>query len=495
MARFSILVEGNRYGGECSAATNGMLFGEYVVSTILSKEARTKKIDRMPAEESGMFEGTNVRGWIPFSYFEENVPGEKIIGNVYKAIRNGTITKDNCAAKNNFDSTDWDYIMSHYEEYRDINNGIFKDNGPCKKVDEASKKLLETEAEPVTAASSTPVLSQNDNSNKPHHNTTAPTITPVVTQCNNSVVNRTNDGEFEIDLSKVGDKPVINTDVLANAIAEQYNQTPPQMVNLHPVQVTNEVPQQVNVNPPKTQRSKKDLREGAVNPTIVAPPVQATAVEPILDCTDELIKNYPCLGELRIWITNEFDVAMVGTNGLVEVTVFDKTTHKVIPHMCMVVDVNGNIVSPGIKFWGTSDVQDEHPDFVRAIKMTRENVLAFLTGRQNVTEDMYNYSQSICELNRCLNCRSVWNAAEATGINISDEEANAVFAKAKTELEKIKTNIGTRRVIVKSYKDKDHFVLETAANAPQYLYGPTSNPNKDVLAITVSGKKTTISGK
>ena len=488
---FNITIDGVEYKNILSGEIPQDKDSSYVKSMVLSSSMhRENGFTLMPA---GVEHGANIKKddsnieWVPFSYLFWARNGEK---NIYDEIAKGAIVKSDTIPTEYRRKGCWKYIQDHFDEYVAINkkNGLMKDEPKLIEEPKPAQTTPVGEIPPslplAAAATMAPVINPNVPPQPAQHIPSRPPMDNPMRSGNG--YDRTLDGGYRMDMSKVVQVDAGSSVDLGAIINPEVvpSQSPTYVDIPSPAQIATEEPKIVDVQPPKTQKSKKDLKEGAVKPTIVDPP-QTTEI----DLTQQLISQYPELQYVKDWITDEFRVEMKSVNGLVDVSVFNKDSNVERIDMGMLIDITGNIVSPGAKFWPKVYVDDGEPvDFKRALKLTETAVLAHLTNEpDSITEEMYNYTQEVADLNSVFNIQSIWKCG------VTAEDSKEVFGRIREELGKITEKLNGRRVIMTKYTDKDHFTLETPENAPQYLCGPTSNPNKEVLVLNVNGKNVKIS--
>ena len=101
-------------------------------------------------------------------------------------------------------------------------------------------------------------------------------------------------------------------------------------------------------------------------------------------------------------------------------------------------------------------------------------------------DDMYYSNSAICDLNRIINIRSIWEFVDSSKNAVETiQHIKKVFTSPKAN--QAKKKLGNRRLSMSEYKDSTHFTLITAAGTAAYLGGEKVNENKSVSKITVDG--------
>ena len=447
-------------------------------------------------------------------------------------IRNKDITK---GGKNNvgFYKDKWEYIQKHFDEYERINGGMkaetseldwpadVKDSEPAtdmandiivkikdvivdkltqkfavdknmivnvvdtflsenkdilnediteQKIADAAVKFVESHKDDLdkikTAAASVSNIA----------NTTIPTRPQEERQLNRGFI-PADDGSVSIDLSKVVTVEEVKPQNIISPQPEQIMQLPDQ--NVPTAEIGTTEPKMVEVQPPKTQRSKKDLKEAAPKPTIEE--------QIMVDPTEALLGKYSDLQFVKDIIGDQFIVKFKENNGLIDVYVYGTDDpNKEIKNMGMTVDVEGQIFSKGAKFWPRHEGEDTPVDFKPAVKLTKEALTAYLS-RDEIDDTMYNYNQNVADLSRIIDLRTLWNCG------VSTEDAQYVMRRIKAAFKEkaLSNKLGKRRMNMTKYTDKDHFVLDTPPRTPAYHYGPVNN-TKVNTKFTFDGDKVTV---
>ena len=292
---------------------------------------------------------------------------------------------------------------------------------------------------------------------------------------------KTEDGEIEVDLSKV-----VNTPEQAG----NYDPSNPVISMLGtPVVQQAEVVTNTPVNPQpmktvqpevRIKKDKGDLVDGSPKPTVVSP------ME--VDASKELFDKYPCLGVIDKGIGPQFIKRYSNMdNHMMKVEVYDNSDTELqnpIDSMGMVIDVVGSVYQNDPKFWMTKSISADSPvDFIKPMKITEDSVHRALADE--TVEDDYLANDNGMALNKILNVRSLQEFIKDhdTQINVM-RKIEAAF-KNNT----LKGKLGSGRMIMTDFKDENNFVLETLDNVPKYMGGPKAN--KTHITFTCKGGKIT----
>lgn len=475
---FNITIDGITYNNSVQVS-NSEKDSSYVKSMAFSSNIRNT-FQKMPENiESGaeIKSDDPAINWIPFSYLFWAYGSRR---NIYDEIASGNITKDG-NGKDGYPESEWKYIQDHYDEYVAVNrkNGKMPTEEP-KPVEPTHVGAIPPTLPLAASASIAPLANP---SSQP--TTQAPVQQPLLSRApvdSNPMragngYDRTPDGGYRMNMSQVVQpQQEMTVDLTAQMLTQEVPSQSPTYVEIPtPAQIATEQPNMVDVQPPKTQKSKKDLKEGAVHPTIID--------NNDIDATEKLVQVYPVLDEIRKIIcgdANTFNVAFTQDHGLVTVTTTDKDDpSKVINECCMVVDPIGQIhTDKQVKFWPIP--QDNTPvDFVAPIAMSTTNLESFINGA--ITDDMYCYSDKEAELNRTIVMRSVTD-------KIKDKEELEKFIDRLSDIfakPDFINKCAGRRFKLTDYTDIDNFEIVSDNSVVENVTASKSSKAKKPITVAI----------